>query len=293
MPKFSTPEKQAASVMKGLQGKHIQSVGTVRNYENALKQVANHLVENKQGSLRSLTPETAVQYLEQRGQEVSQKTLDMERQAIQTMMRHSTNSLAPGTNLTRVQSELTQALNSRFYESKQAAAVANAQTQANQLATQISLAAGLRAHELLTLRPANERAMDNRPAHEGKFSGRSGALYTVQGKGGLVREVMIPKHLAERLESCRLKEPTTITDRGVNYTSHYQIAGGQRWSNSFSAASSRVLGWSRGAHGLRHTYAQQRMSELQKLGYQRSEALLICSQEMGHFRESITEVYLR
>ncbi|MDN4711067.1 site-specific integrase, partial [Vibrio parahaemolyticus] len=66
-----------------------------------------------------------------------------------------------------------------------------------------------------------------------------------------------------------------------------------KWSNSFSAASKRVLGWSEGAHGLRHSYAQERMHELQKAGFNRDLALETVSQEMGHFRPEITEVYLR
>lgn len=64
-------------------------------------------------------------------------------------------------------------------------------------------------------------------------------------------------------------------------------------SNSFSAASKRTLGWSHGAHGVRHTYAQTRMEELQQLGRIYQEALEIVSQELGHFRRDITEVYLR
>lgn len=293
MAKFSSPTKQAASVMKQLQGTHIKSVGTVRNYELALTRVATFLKENNLGTLRQLDAQGAAQYLEFRGEEVNQKSLDMERLAIQSMMQNVTNQLMPGTNLTRTQSELTQVLNSRFYEPVQASLVANAQTEVNALATQVALAAGLRAHELHTLRKANERPADPRPTHEGKFAGRDGVRYTVHGKGGLTREVLIPHSLAARLETLRHNTTMRITDRAIHYQTHYGIGGGQRWSNSFSAASNRTLGWSRGAHGLRHTYAQQRMQELQKLGYRRDEALLIVSQEMGHFRPCITEVYLR
>ena len=128
---------------------------------------------------------------------------------------------------------------------------------------------------------------------DSKFAGREGVIYTVQGKGGLIREVLIPSPLAERLEHVRLASPVRVTDRGVFYQSQYAIGGGQRWSNAFSAASIRTLGWSRGAHGVRHSYAQQRMQELQKLGLVRDMALRTVSQEMGHFRPEITETYLR
>mgnify|MGYP002266599293 CR=1 FL=1 len=82
-----------------------------------------------------------------------------------------------------------------------------------------------------------------------------------------------------------------VTDRNIYYQQHYNVAGGQKWSNSFSKTSSSVLGWSRGGHGLRHTYAQERMKEITQADYER--ALKIVSQEMGHFRANITLTYLR
>ncbi|MGE6106154.1 site-specific integrase, partial [Aeromonas veronii] len=160
------------------------------------------------------------------------------------------------------------------------------------LATELAYAAGLRAHELLTLRRGEERAADPRPALASKWQGRNGVIYTVHGKGGLVREVLLPHALAERLEAVRLDAPLAITDRGIHYQSHYDIGGGQRWSNSVSAASERALGWSTGAHGLRHSYAQERMAELQA-SLSSDAALTTVSQEMGHFRPEITETYLR
>ena len=51
--------------------------------------------------------------------------------------------------------------------------------------------------------------------------------------------------------------------------------------------------FSNGGHGLRHSYAQERMAELKSLGLARAIALETVSQELGHFRAEITEVYLR
>lgn len=39
-------EKQAANVMKQMQGKNLSSVGTVRNYEERLTIVAQHVMPN-------------------------------------------------------------------------------------------------------------------------------------------------------------------------------------------------------------------------------------------------------
>lgn len=296
---FASGERQAGRIMQQMQGTIVESVRSAGNYEAALAKVAEwqkaeHKAGREGGDLRSLTPAQAVAYLEQRGETVGQKTLDQERQAIQLMQQHVTGYLATGETLQRVQSELQQVLSSRSYTREQVAAIAERQTEKNALATQIAHAAGLRAHELLTLRPASERPADERPARDEKFAVRdSGERYTVVGKGGLCREVVIPRALAQRLESTRLTEPQRVNDRGVHYVQSYVIGGGQRWSNSFSQASNAALGQSTGAHGLRHSYAQERMGELQRDGLSYRDALETVSQEMGHFRDTITEVYLR
>ena len=199
-----------------------------------------------------------------------------------------------GIKLPVIKSELHQALYSRAYTLEQINLITQAQTAKNSLSMRIAYAAGLRAHELLTLQPQEERsASQHRQWSSQRFQGRGGKIYTVIGKGGLIREVLIPLSLAVELESTKLNMPVTQKDRGINYTSYYRIAAGKNWSNSFYAASKRVLGWSHGAHGLRHTYAQARMEELQQQGFIYSEALGIISQELGHFRPSITKIYLK
>ena len=294
MGKFARADRQAAAVMKLMQGTVLRSAGTVRNYEQALTRVAEYAkAEKHAGGLRGLDRQQAIAYLEQRGHSVGQKTLDMERQAMQAMMWHVSGQLAPRERLPVIRAATAQVLKARAYTRDQAALVASAQTSKNALATRIAHAAGLRAHELYSLVPVAERAADERPALASKFQGRAGHTYTVQGKGGLVREVVIPQDLATHLESLRLAQPVKFTDRGVHYLLHYDISGGKTWSSSFSAASSRVLGWSEGAHGLRHSYAQERMRELQQQNLTRAQALETVSQEMGHFRPDITETYLR
>jgi integrase len=172
--------------------------------------------------------------------------------------------------------------------------IASAQSDRNSLATQIAHNAGLRAHELLTIRPATERqASTHREWSADRFAGRDGERYTVEGKGGLVREVLLSKELARQLETTRLAEPRQVTDRGVNYTQNYNIGGGRAWSQSFSAASQRELGFSNGAHGLRHSYAQERMEELQRSGMNYEDAKGTVAQEVGHFDKETTEAYLR
>lgn len=297
---WAKASSQARTVVKELQALgELSSVRTAANYQNALKQVAEWVKAEYRdgrgpGDLKSMTPADAVAYLEQRGQAVGQSQLDQERQAIQMMQQRLTEQLGPTKRLIVIRSERDEALESRAYSRWQINEIAAHQTPHNALSTQIAAAAGLRAHELLTLSTAQERPADERPAREEKFAIRDGERYTVVGKGGLCREVMIPRELAQQLEALRHAEPQRVTDRGVHYTAHYAIGGGNAWSASFTRASGRALEWSTGAHGVRHTYAQERMSELQlAAGLSYHDALEVVSQEMGHFRPDITEVYLR
>ena len=279
MGTFQSTNRQALEAIKKLQedGK-IKGVGTNRNYLEALKHIAKHTT----GNLRDLTKEQATQYLVDRSIQVGQSSLNMSRQVMQHLI---------GDKLPVIKTEKNEVLGSRAYTPEQIKVIAEHQNERNALATQLSYASGLRAHELLTLKPANEQPANIRETHELKFSQREGEIYTVVGKGGLIREVLIPSKLATKLEQYKLNEPVKITDRGIHYQQNYNIAGGQSWSNSFSKASNRAFNWSRGAHGLRHTYAQERMKEIR--AETQEIALTIVSQEMGHFRPDITLTYLR
>lgn len=305
---FAKSEKQAASVMKEIQGKltpeeitigrsrdsKIESSGTVRNYEQALKICCDYMKEFKLGSLRELTIEQAHHYLELRAQENKQSTIDMDRQAIQFMMQHVTNKLEPDKNLEIIKSEKETILTSRSYTPEQVQRITEHQTEKHALSTRICHEAGLRAHELLTLRPSGEVTPSAREKHEHKFShlAKPTKTYTVDGKGGLIREVQIPTYLSDKLEERRLETPVHVIDRNINYQSHYDIAGGHKFSDAFSKASQRSLGYSNGAHGLRHSYAQDRYEQIANY-FMREDVMRIISQELGHFRPEITEVYLR
>lgn len=307
MPIYAKSETQVRKVMSVL-SPHIKSVGTNRNYAQALKNFCDYLKSTvgKTADLRAATIEQAQAYLQTRAAEVSQKTLDMDRQAIQKMMQ-VVGTLPPDEKLKDPEtgkiekSEIKTELKPRSYTNEQVAAICDHQTEKYALSTQIAHAAGLRAHELFTIERADEKAATYRPNKQNerlygqyKFEGREKYVsYVVTGKGGHVREIRLPRELADKLERRRFDEPHQVRDRRVIYYSKYDIAGGQKWSNSFSKASTKTLGWSNGAHGLRHSYAQDRMSELETRGHTHSESEAIVSLEMGHYRETITEVYLR
>lgn len=296
MPRFRAPKAQAEhAVARKLAlgtGRHdhrndgrIHSLGTARGYGQALKGFADYLREHRLGDLPGATDQEARQYLAERSHQVGQKTLDLDRQAIQMHL---------GLRLEVVRSDRESALSTRSYTPAQVERIASAQSEANGLATRLAYHAGLRAHELLTLRPAGERsASGHRQWSADRFAGREGVRYTVVGKGGLVREVLLTRELAAAVEARRLEEPRLVVDRGVQYAQCYTIGGGRSWSQSFSSASRRELGFSNGGHGLRHSYVQERMDELQRRGMAYEQARATVAQEVGHFAGETTEAYLR
>ena len=296
MPRFRAPQAQAEhAVARKLAlgtGRHdhrndgrIHSLGTARGYGQALKGFADYLREHRLGDLPGATDQEARQYLAERSHQVGQKTLDLDRQAIQMHL---------GLRLEVVRSDRESALSTRSYTPAQVARIASAQSETNGLATRLAYHAGLRAHELLTLRPAGERsASGHRQWSADRFAGREGVRYTVVGKGGLVREVLLTRELAVAVEARRLEEPRLVVDRGVQYVQCYTIGGGRSWSQSFSSASRRELGFSNGGHGLRHSYVQERMDVLQRRGMAYEQARATVAQEVGHFAGETTEAYLR
>lgn len=279
----------------------IHSHGTERVFMNSLKQLAEYLAERARAGeidkrvsfLHRARPQDVRAWLEKRSREVGQTQLNNDRRAVEVTYE---------IKITPLKSELEQNLKSRAYTSDQVRMVMQCQGQRNALSTEIVHRCGVRAHELYTLRPVAEQpASDRRGWRDDRFGDRAqdGVRYTVDGKGGLIREVCMPRDLAERLEAQRLPEPRRVQDLAINskdritYTQHYDIGAGNKWSKSFSDASVRALGWSNGGQGLRHSYAQQRMNEELGAGRTWNEALEIVSQELGHFREDITLVYLR
>lgn len=296
MRSFKKPEKQAEEICKKLSyNGDVASLSTSLSYQECLKQVVkSDFAKQNKFSLQNMTVNNCNDYLKIRAHEVGQKQLDMERQALQAMSHFITRTLPSNGSLEIIKADKQQVLKTRIYTPHQFNRLTSKMREKNTLSNEISLAAGLRAHEFLTILPIQERNLDKRETIETKFLGLEGKVYTVVGKGGLVREVMIPSDLAAKLDDRRLEKSVRVNDRGIWYVKHYDVSGGQRWSNSFCRASKEALGWSNGAHGLRHTYAQNRMKELVvTLKIPWLVALKTVSIELGHFRTSITLTYLR
>nr|WP_176704533.1 site-specific integrase [Pseudomonas sp.]QBM91835.1 Integrase [Pseudomonas sp.] len=291
MARFSSPERQAERISRHLHRTGVvASIRTANGYSGALKLYAQWLSE--QGiQLENGSREQALQYLDQRSEQVGQSALNLDRQAIDTYRSTYQNQTD---KLPVLKSEETHALKSRAYSQEQIQAIIVRQTEPYQLATAICAGAGLRAHELFTLcKGITEQPPSARDWDAIRHARARGYIYTVVGKGGLVRTVKIPYVLADKLETLKLAIPRTVTDRGIRYEQRYAIPGGNKVSASFTSASQRALGWSRGVHGLRHTYAQERLKVLAATTQDYDRALRVVSHELGHLRPDITLIYLR
>ncbi|MDO6477256.1 site-specific integrase [Alteromonas sp. 1_MG-2023] len=302
MPSFRSAKSQARHAVKKVtqlgtskqQGESgiIRSVGTVRAYEQSLRNVVGWMHSQRIGhSLNELNREMAERYLSERCATVSQSTLDQDRQALQAVLSCKLSVIKSQSGQTSRSKPLSET--SRIYSSEQFNMVLAKLSVEQRFAVQLSAATGLRAHEIYTLRRISEQPKSaGRPWDRERHLGQSGIVYTARGKGGLVREIVIPNALARELESYRLPIPATIRDRGITYKSYYALPGGQRLSAAFSKASKSALGWSKGLHSVRHMFAQQNMLWLMRQGKTYDQALLLVSQKLAHFRPAISERYL-
>jgi integrase len=226
------------------------------------------------------------EFLDELADSLEQKQLDSERQALERVLKQQ---------LPRIESRRETILTSRAYRLAEVKEIVKLQSDHNALCTTLCFVCGLRDHEPLTLRRADElERAGYRSWSPELFEGTGDCVvYTVKGKGGLLRSVAVPRDLAQQLEQRRLPNLAWVTDRKVHYEVAYAVGGGQAFSQSFCEASKKVLGFSMGAHGLRHSYAQRRIRTLRELGFSVNKALKIVSEELGHFRISVVWAYLR
>ncbi len=101
MPSFRSPKEQAQHAVSQRvafkESRHdnkgdgmIHAVGTARGYQQSLAKFAEFVQENRLGDLKSATPAVAQAYLAERQESgLSQKTIDLDRQALQCHLQQS------------------------------------------------------------------------------------------------------------------------------------------------------------------------------------------------------------
>lgn len=282
---FFNQHYNALGESKTADNKH--AIRSVRTFHHHLNTALLVLKRFNVRDIQYFKPKQAKQWLNERKDSVSKRTLQNEKRVLERMLAIK----KPGITLALPGHLPERQWTNRAYSPRSVEKIMARQKPHTRLSTQLCYRSGLRAQELLTLRRLDEQAPSTRRQwRDDLFKGLDGVKYVVNGKGGLLRAVMVPHDLAEELERRRLATPKTVIDRGVKLTSYYDISGGKRFSDAFSKLSKSVLGYSRGAHGLRYDYAQNRMFAVP--GGTCEHSLGIVSQELGHFRPSITEHYL-
>ncbi len=116
----------------------------------------------------------------------------------------------------------------------------------------------------------------------------------VRGKGGKWREIQITPATYRQLEAA-----VTAVPPGAKWGIQNQ-RDAEAYRLALRAACEKVgepyrnkQGESRGSHGLRWNYVQNRYLEIQRAGRSLPEAMACTSQEVGHNRADITKHYLR
>lgn len=263
----------------------IKSVGTLRDYRDCIKLFLDWCDLNGVYSGLIGSKAVLIAYLEEKSEVYQQKTLDQHRMALNKCYHKK---------LPFIKSLLDTLILARDYRLDEVLKIVKSLQAHNAISILICYFSGLRAHEFATIESFDEGS----PSRTRQWSNQLFVLeenycvYLVTGKGGLCRQVAIPNSLANFIESRRLKQKSVV-DREVFYQMKYDLAFGKALSQSFTRASIKHLGRSSGLHGLRHSYAKNRIKKLTKNGFSLESAKLIVSQELGHFRASIINCYLR
>lgn len=176
----------------------------------------------------------------------------------------------------------------------------NISSPATKLATQIILESGCRTQDLASMCLASERPLKNArhtKLHLDRFAGREEWIkVSFIGKGGHEYISTISPQTAKEIKKFRLYEPRDFRERNqenVVTKQYYDIPAGWHLSSLWTEASKRTFGFSRGIHGLRHTFAQERVKAMQKCNMTWDKILECVSQQMGHYRAEQVKVYLR
>lgn len=270
----------------GRENKLISSIGAQRSYHSAISlylmwREANGLPTNEQDKRSDIEG-----FLSEIAEQFMQKTIDQYLSALAIVFKKK---------LPYIKSEISENNEPRNYYLSELLVIIRHLDERNALAILLCYFSGLRAHEVATIKSLSEAKKSNtRKWSNDRFKDIDNyQLYLVVGKGGLIREVAIPSELKEFIENRRYDTPKKVKDRSINYLTNYDLGFGKALSESFSRASLKHLGWSTGLHGLRHSYAQNRLYRLISSDIPFNDALKVVSEELGHFRPSITLCYLR
>lgn len=251
----------------------------------------------KREKFSTLKVETAEKYLLHRAEKIQQKQLNSERVALNKHLGQIYKNAKALPYVISVR-ETPEIVNRAYTHDQVKTLITEAKAQGKpELAVSIAAAyqGGLRSCELHTMMPPGiGEASTHRTWDDRIYTGGRDAWIPaiVNGKGGLKREIRYTKEMVPHLQNALRDTPQVIIDRQRNtrHFSYYKLLAGQKFSQQFGDLSRQVFGWSNGAHGLRHSFAQRRFVEL-KNHYPPEIAKDILAQELGHFDTSNLKYY--
>jgi integrase len=279
-------------------GAILRSDRTVQRYQGDLGRAAESIQQQHGVSkLKDITQAQAQAYIDQRLREkICIRTLQGYAKALQLLPLVEKLTLpSRGTDPKDKPKE------GRAYTLEQIKEVQkNLPSLAAKLATQVIVESGCRSQDLASMRLEVERPIKNArltKLHPDRFAAREDWVkVSFIGKGGHEYTSTISPELAKEIAAFRLYEARDFRERkqeNVVTKQYYDIPAGWRLSLIWTAASKRTFGFSRGIHGLRHTFAQERVRAMQVLNMTWDKILECVSQQMGHYRAEQVRVYLR
>lgn len=283
----------------GKSGDYITSKDTKRKYIALLTPIAREARKDGK-TLESLAPKHASDILDRLAPTMNKRDVASTRTALQKsfrmMPKFQKAAKANGKPLTLRQCNLGKPdppLKPRAMHPESIKVVLETLSPKHRFAAELAVAGGLRAKELLTISPEEFQQRAERNWDHAFPDKQNMEMHTVVGKGGRTHPKHFIKELADKLESLKLDKPRVVIDRGKEYVQHYDISGGQKLSQAWTAASKKALGYSVGIHSVRHTYAIMRYQKFKAMGKEEVHALQGVSKELGHAHEKTTLTYLR
>ncbi len=279
-------------------GAILRSDRTVQRYQGDLGRAAEH-IQQKYGviKLKDITHTKAQTYIDQRLKEkICVRTLQGYAKALE---------LLPLVNKLTLPSRKTDPNDKpkerRAYTIEQINEIQkNLPSFAAKLATQVIVESGCRSQDLASMCLESVRPVKNArltKLHADRFAGREDWVrVSFIGKGGHEYTSTISHELAKNVEKFRLYEGRDFRERNqenVVTKQYYDLPAGWKLSLIWTEAAKRTFGFSRGIHGLRHTFAQERVRMMQMLDMTWDKILECVSQQMGHYRAEQVRTYLR
>lgn len=146
----------------------------------------------------------------------------------------------------------------------------------HQIAAKSQWESGARVHEISLVKPEQMRGIG-----QDRSTGEKCGIIEIKGKGGKVRELHVSPVTYEKISNIIEQEGRFCIDKNDYRTDLRQAC--ESCNEKYT-----------GSHGLRWSYAQERMERLQATcGMSYEQSLCEVSRDLGHERPDITEHYLR